>query len=44
VERTLNYTFDGRTEYAISCQQTPQHAAQVTRACDQVLRTFTASS
>jgi hypothetical protein len=44
VESTLIYTFDGRTEYAINCQQTPEHAAQVTRACDQVLRTFTVSS
>lgn len=44
VESTLIYTFDGRTEYAINCQQTPEHAAQVTQACDQVLRTFTVSS
>lgn len=44
VESALTYTFDGRTEYAINCQQTPQHAAQVTRACDQVLRTFTVGS
>jgi len=43
VESTLIYTFDDRTDYAINCQQTPEHAAQVTRACDQVLRTFTVS-
>jgi uncharacterized RDD family membrane protein YckC len=44
VESTLNYTFVGRTEYAINCQETPKYAAQVTRACDQVLRTFTVGS
>jgi len=37
----LVIAFAGQTAYQIDCQQTRAHAAQVTRACGQVLRTFT---
>jgi uncharacterized RDD family membrane protein YckC len=38
---TLVLAFDGKTQYEIDCQYTRAHAAQVTSACGQVLRTFT---
>jgi uncharacterized RDD family membrane protein YckC len=38
---TLVFAFAGTTQYEIGCQQTRAHAAQVTRACGQALRTFT---
>ena len=41
VTSTLVFAFAGQTVYEIDCQQTRAHAAQVTRACGQVLRTFT---
>lgn len=41
-DSTLVFAYDGRTEYFINCQHTQQHAAQVKRACDQVLSTFRA--
>lgn len=34
------YAFDGTTEYLVACQNTQAKAAEVGRACDQVLRTF----
>jgi uncharacterized RDD family membrane protein YckC len=37
----LVIAFAGQTAYQIDCQQTRAHARQVTRACGQVLRTFT---
>jgi uncharacterized RDD family membrane protein YckC len=37
---TVVFAFDGTTQYEIDCQYTRAHAAQVTRACGQVLRTF----
>ncbi len=40
---TLVFVFDGRTEYEVNCQHTPEHAAQVTLACNQVLRSFKVS-
>jgi uncharacterized RDD family membrane protein YckC len=40
IDSTLVFAYDGRTEYFINCQHTPEHAAQVMRACDQILRTF----
>jgi uncharacterized RDD family membrane protein YckC len=42
LESTLVFAYDGRTEYFINCQHTRQHAAQVKRACDQILSTFRA--
>jgi uncharacterized RDD family membrane protein YckC len=41
ITSTLVFAFAGQTAYEINCQQTRAHAAQVTRACGQVLRTFT---
>lgn len=40
VGRTLTFAFRGTTFYEINCQHTRAHAAEVERACDQVLRTF----
>jgi hypothetical protein len=37
---TLVLAFAGKTQYEINCQHTRAHAAQVARACAQVLRTF----
>jgi hypothetical protein len=33
----LVYLFDGRTEFAINCQSTPEKRAEVLAACDEVL-------
>lgn len=45
VENTFAFTFIGTTEYVVLCQQAQgQGAANVRRACDQVIRTFAASS
>lgn len=43
-ETTLVLAFNGSTQYEIICQYTPQRAAQVTMACNQVLRTFSLTS
>ena len=40
VGRTLTFAFRGATFYEINCQHTRPYAAEVDRACDQVLRTF----
>ena len=40
VDGRLILAFQGRTEYLILCQHTPQFADQVESACDQILRTF----
>jgi uncharacterized RDD family membrane protein YckC len=42
VTSTIVIAFDRSTEYEINCQQSRAHAAQVTWACGQVLRTFRA--
>ena len=45
VENTIAFTFIGTTEYVVVCQQAQgPGAANVRRACDQVIRTFAASS
>jgi uncharacterized RDD family membrane protein YckC len=44
IESTLVFAFDGKTEYFINCQHTQQHAAQVKRACGQILSTFRAGT
>ena len=41
ITSTLVLAFAGKTQYEINCQHTQAHAAQVARACAQVLRTFT---
>jgi uncharacterized RDD family membrane protein YckC len=42
VTSTIVIAFDRSTEYEINCQQSRAHAAQVTWACGQILRTFRA--
>ena len=36
----LTLMFDGRTQYAINCQFTPEGAEEVKRGCDQILSSF----
>ena len=43
IQSTLVVAYDGRIEYLVKCQA-QEHAAQVMRACDQILRTFTANT
>jgi uncharacterized RDD family membrane protein YckC len=44
IHSTIVLAYHGRTEYAVNCQYTRQHAAQIQRGCDQILRTFQVSS
>ena len=37
---TIVFAFNGTTEYFVNCQYTPAKAAQVRRACDQVVGSF----
>jgi uncharacterized RDD family membrane protein YckC len=40
IEVTAVFVFDHTTQYALSCQHTPDTAAEIQRGCDQVVRTF----
>jgi len=40
VESTVVFAFSGTTEYAVNCQYTAARAAEVQRACNQVLTSF----
>jgi uncharacterized RDD family membrane protein YckC len=40
IETTVVFVFDHTTQYALTCQHTPDTAAEIQRGCDQVLRTF----
>jgi uncharacterized RDD family membrane protein YckC len=40
IESTLVFVFDGTTEYFINCQHSQEHAAEIARGCDLILRTF----
>ena len=44
VENTVVLVFDGTTQYEVECQHTRGNAAEVQRACDQVMRTFTVTT
>jgi hypothetical protein len=41
LDTTAMFAFDGTTEYVINCQHTQEHAAEIARGCDLILRTFT---
>ncbi|MGI8593418.1 MAG: hypothetical protein ACR2ML_03460 [Solirubrobacteraceae bacterium] len=36
----LTFLFDGRREYELNCQSTPEHRQELLRACDQILQTL----
>jgi hypothetical protein len=40
VENTFVIAFDGTINYVLICQHGPDHANEVMRACDQMIRTF----
>jgi hypothetical protein len=40
VQAWLTFAFDGRTEYLLDCEFTPERAEEMKRGCDQVVRSF----
>jgi hypothetical protein len=38
---TIQYIFDGTSEYYVNCQRTAGQAEEIERGCEQILRTFT---
>jgi uncharacterized RDD family membrane protein YckC len=44
IHATIVLAYHGSTQYSVTCQYSPRHAAQVQRGCDQILRTFQVST
>jgi PsbP len=40
IQSLLAFVFDGRTEYALNCQFTPEAAEEMKRGCDQAVESF----
>lgn len=40
VRTLVTVVFDGRTQYFLSCQYTPERAEEIKRGCDQVVESF----
>jgi uncharacterized RDD family membrane protein YckC len=43
-EITLQYIFDGTTQYYVNCQHTDERADEIERGCEQIVQTFTLDS
>ena len=40
VQTWLTYAFDGRTQYVLDCEFTPERAEEMKRGCEQVVGSF----